>query len=446
MSPRDERRIILVLAAVQFVNILDFMIVMPLGPDFAVELGIPLSQLGIIGGVYTLSAAISGFAGAFFLDRFDRRPALALSLLGLAIGTAGGALATGFETLVLARVIAGAFGGPATSIALSIVADVIPAERRGRALGSVMIAFSIASILGVPLALELAHRGSWHTPFVATGLLALVAAVAAWRVLPPLREHLERAAQPAMEGFRSLLTRPVTLLSYAMTWVTMMGGFVLIPNIAAFVQYNLHYPREELGLLYGAGGVVSFLSLRPIGRFVDRLGSFPVSAIGSVLLAVVVWVGFVWADPRVPVMMIFVFFMLFSGMRNVSYSALTSKVPLPSERARFMSLQSMIQHLGSAAGAFLSSQLLMEAPSGALLHMDRVAWTSISLMIALPFIVRAVERRVRSQDTTIAASAKAASDASAAANAPVNAPTIASTRVPPHARPEDEASAPPEGE
>lgn len=429
MSERDERRIILLLAAIQFVNILDFMIVMPLGPDFASDLGIPLSHLGIIGGSYTLSAAISGLAGAFFLDRFDRRPAIAIALVGLAIGTAGGALATGLGSLVAARVIAGAFGGPATSLALSIVADVIPGERRGRALGSVMIAFSVASVLGVPIALELAHRGSWHTPFVATGALALIAAIAAWYVLPPLRQHLERPHEPAAEGFRNLLTRPVTLLSYAMTWVTMMGGFILIPNIAAFVQYNLGYPREHLGLLYGAGGLVSFATLRLIGRMVDKLGSFPVSTVGSLLLAGVTWIGFVWADPRLPVMAIFVAFMFSSGLRNVAYSTLTSKVPPPEERARFMSLQSMIQHLGSAVGAFLSSQILAEGEGGALVHMDRVAYVSIGLALLLPVIVLLVERRVKRQEATLAATAAVSSRAAAAASIPAPAPTIASTRA-----------------
>lgn len=68
LSPERERRLIFVLAAVQFVNILDFMMVMPLGPDFACDLHIPTSQLGTIGGSYTASAAVSGFACAFFLS------------------------------------------------------------------------------------------------------------------------------------------------------------------------------------------------------------------------------------------------------------------------------------------------------------------------------------------------------------------------------------------
>ena len=146
----------------QFVNILDFVMVMPLGPDFARALAIPASKLGYVGGAYTAAAAVPGLAGSFFLDRFDRRKALGVALLGLAAGTAAGGLATGFGTLLAARVLAGAFGGPATSLAFSIIADRVPAERRGNAVGGVMAAFSVASVLGVPMGLELAQRGGWR--------------------------------------------------------------------------------------------------------------------------------------------------------------------------------------------------------------------------------------------------------------------------------------------
>ncbi|MBL8720617.1 MAG: MFS transporter, partial [Myxococcales bacterium] len=92
------------------------MMVMPLGPDFARQLGISTSHIGYVGGAYTAAAAVSGLVGALFLDRFDRRSALVLSMLGLALGTAAGAFACGLPSLMLARVLAGAFGGPATSV------------------------------------------------------------------------------------------------------------------------------------------------------------------------------------------------------------------------------------------------------------------------------------------------------------------------------------------
>src|SRR5262245_52350951 len=105
----SERAIVFLVSAVQFVNILDFMMVMPLGPDFAAALGISPAHLGLVAGCYTAAAAVAGLAGARFLDRFDRRRALAVAMLGLVAGTAAGAAARGLGSLIAARAVAGAF-------------------------------------------------------------------------------------------------------------------------------------------------------------------------------------------------------------------------------------------------------------------------------------------------------------------------------------------------
>jgi predicted MFS family arabinose efflux permease len=407
MTEREEKRIILVLAAVNFVNILDFMIVMPLGRDLAQGLDIPVSSTNFVVGAYMGAACLSGLAGAFFLDRFDRRTALAIAMLGLAVGTAGAALAQGFWSLFLARVVAGAFGGPATSLANAIIGDAIPIERRGRAIGTVMIAFSVSTVLGVPVGLELAHYGSWHTPFVATGALALIGAVAASKMLPPLRGHLDRRPEPARDGLRKLLSRGLTLLSYGASATSFMATFMVIPNIATFVQGNLHYPRSGLGLLYAVGGVTSLLTLRPIGRLVDRFGSFRVGSVGVVLAALVTWWAFIVADVRTPVIAIFPVFMLANGLRNVAAQTLSTRVPRPEERARFMSLQSVVQHGASFAGTIVAGWILSETASHELVHMDVLCWISIAMMAALPAMLRAVESRVRAE-TQPAAPARAA--------------------------------------
>jgi predicted MFS family arabinose efflux permease len=390
----SERTIVFLVGAVQFVNILDFMMVMPMGPDFAAALNIPTSSLGLIGGSYTAAACVTGLAGAFVLDRFDRRSALGVAMVGLVIGTLLGGAATGLGTLLLARVIAGAFGGPATSIALSIISDKVPSERRGKAMGAVMGAFSIASVLGVPAGLKLARIGGWRMPFFSVGAMGFAIAALAVFLLPPMRDHMTRKG-PALEpAFADLFRRPVVLLSYAMTVTATMGMFALIPNISAHLQRNLGYPRADIETLYFIGGIVSFGVLRVAGRLVDRLGSTPVAAAGTLATALVIWAGFVRVPPPVPVLAIFVGFMACTGLRNVAFNTLTSRVPRPAERARFMSIQSAAQHAASAFGAVLSSQVLFERADGHLERVDDVAWFSIVMVLTLPVLMFFVERSV----------------------------------------------------
>ena len=394
----SERMILFLVGAIQFVNILDFMMVMPLGPDFATALGIPSSHLGYIGGAYTASAAVSGIIASFFLDRFDRRSALAVAMLGLVIGTAAGGFATGLGTLMLARVVAGAFGGPATSIALSIVADVIPPERRGKAMGAVMGAFSIASVLGVPMGLELSRWGSWRTPFFAVAGVGLVVAASASFLMPPLRLHLGRAETLHPPPFRDVVARPVAQLSLLTSAVVMLATFTIVPNLATYVQFNLGYPRESLGLLYLVGGLVSFVSMRFVGGLVDRLGAPRVAVFGTLafVASLVLWILF--PALGLPVMGFYVVMMLSNSGRSVAMSALTSRVPRSHERARFTSIQSSVQHVSSAIGALLSASLLVERPDHGLEGMGTVALVSIGFALTQPALLWSVERGVRAAE------------------------------------------------
>jgi predicted MFS family arabinose efflux permease len=402
-GPMSERRLLALIGAVQFVNVLDFMMVMPLGPDFARALGIPNAKLGLVGAIYTAAAALSGIAGAFFLDRFDRRKALAVALGGLVLGTAAGAFATGLGSMLAARMLAGSFGGPATSLSLAIVADVVPSERRGRAMGAVMGAFAAASVVGVPAGLELARIGGWRTPFFAVAGLGAVLAGSVVAALPPLRGHLgprPAAIAPGRAGaiseVRALLRRPVVALSLAGTGVLMLAQFALVPNIAAYWQFNLGFPRERLGLLFVAGGLVSLVTMRAAGRLADRAGAALTAAGGTALYVAVLFATFIFPVPAAAAL--FVAFMAASTFRMVPVQALSSRVPLPAERARFLSAQSVVQHLASAVGAFGSTRMLQELPGGRLDGMGSVAWASAALAAAAPALMWLVESRVRGRE------------------------------------------------
>lgn len=397
----SERKLVFLLAAVQFVNILDFMIVMPLGPDFATALGIPTSRLGIIGGTYTAAAAVAGLVAALFLDRFDRRRALATAMVGLVAATAAAGLADSFAELVAARALAGAFGGPATSVALAILSDAVPPERRGRAMGAVMGAFSAASVLGVPAGLWLARVGGWRLPFLSVAAMGLLVAFGALALMPPMRGHLLREARAAVAASRPLaafLADRRVQLSYLATAAAMMGAFAVIPNLFTFFLYNVGYPRARVEPLYMVGGVVSFFSMRAGGRIVDRRGPLPVVLFGTILLLALFALGFLPAHPLVPVLPLFVGFMLGNSVRMVALNTLTSKVPAPAERGRFMSGQSAVQHLASAVGAMVSTLLLHERPDHSLGGMPRLALFSMALTVFLPLLVVATQRRLAQAD------------------------------------------------
>jgi predicted MFS family arabinose efflux permease len=335
--------------------------------------------------------------GALILDRFDRKKALAFAMLGLVIGTAAGGLATGLGSLLAARVIAGAFGGPASAVSMAIIADVIPAERRGRAMGAVMGAFSVASVLGVPAGLELARLGGWTLPFFAVAALGALVATVAVTMMPSFTAHMNAPRSKAASTL-SLVSRPVVLLALLSVACVMMGQFAIIPNLSAYWQFNRGYPRASLGTLYLIGGLLTFVTMRVSGVLADRLGPTRVVAIGTFLYGLMLYFGFINELVPVPVMTLFVSFMVLGTFRMIPLQALTSRVPDNHERARYMSAGSAVQHMASALGAVLASRMLSARADGGLVGMDRVALFTLVLAAVVPFLSALVERKITERD------------------------------------------------
>lgn len=398
-----EKRLLWLLGAVQFINMMDFVMVLPLGPDFARALDIPTHLLGLVAGSYTAAAALAGLAAASRLDRFDRRVALLVALCGLVLGTVAGAAATGVVSMLLARVVAGSFGGPATALTMSILTDLVAPERRGRAMGKLMGAFSVASVVGIPAGLELARIGGWYLPFIVVAALGalVIVGVALW--LPPLRGHLAASGAPvtAQRPLRSFLRDPLVALALGGNAVATSGTFALISNLSTFVQYNLGYPRARLGLMYMLGGSVTFFTMRLTGRAVDRWGARHIVTGATALLVGVITLSFLSEPALLPVPLIFVGFMLANTTRMIGLGTLTTRVPQPFERARFMSLQNAVQHLATSTGATASTWVLHERANGALEGMATLGLAATALALILPLVVGALAARVRDRDAAL---------------------------------------------
>lgn len=384
-----ELRVIWVVAAVQFINIVDFMMVMPLGGDLVTGIGIGSAEMGLVAGAYTVSACLAGLLGTLLLDRLARRRALALAIFGLGLGTMLGAAAIALPSLIAARLAAGFFGGPATALALATVADQIPGARRGRAMGQVAGAFAVASVVGVPVGLELAKLGGFRLPFLVVGGLALAIALLAARLLPD---------DPPRRGSNSRLRLPRFRLEMGLALAAvacaLVQGYAVMPIFAVYLQFNLGFPRDQLGLLYLIGGACSFVFMRLTGRLVDRFGSARVSAVVTLGIVTALWLAFRVHPVPLPVLILFPLVMVVMTARNVASQTLMSKVPDPDERGGFMSLASAVQHLAGSLGASLSALLLSTAPSGALVGTERLLTVAIAFACAVPVLQFALEHRL----------------------------------------------------
>jgi len=384
-----ENRIVWIAALIQFVNIVDFMMVMPLGPDMAESLPITNADIGIICGCYTLAVGLSGIMAARFLDAFDRKHVAVAAVTGLSIGTVSAAFAGSLTTLIIARVVAGIFGGPAAAISLSMVTDAVPVQRRGRAMAIVMGTFSVSSIAAIPFGLELARIGSWKSPFYAIFILGCVVLALICFCTPSMTDHLRERKQAV--PFLKFMKDYRYLLAFGTLLTAMMSTYAIIPCLAAFLQLNLGYPRESLGFLYLVGGVFSLVLIQIGGRSSDFFGTIPSNIAGTILYVIFVYDGFVH-PPVSPVMVIFVMFMGTACFRNVAAATEASKLPRPHERASFMSLLTAMQHIGNGVGALAASAILTTDAGGHLAHMDRVGILAIAMALFQPVFLVIIHR------------------------------------------------------
>ncbi|MSU51801.1 MAG: MFS transporter [Opitutaceae bacterium] len=376
-TPAKERAILLMLTAVQFTHFLDYMIIMPLGSRLMRVFSISPGQFSHLVAAYGLAAALTGFAGGFVLDRFDRKHALLVLYIGFGIATLACALAPNYGALLLARCAAGAFGGVSSSLVTAMVGDVVPAARRGRAMGIVLAAFPMASVLGVPLGLLLSDKFEWHAPFfLLAGLSVLVLALGA-RVLP--RMHALHVPAHPWKQMIAILSHPIHQRAFMLCAALVFAGGSVIPFLAPSMVANVGLSEAQLPLIYLAGGIGAFITTPIIGRLSDRHDKFYL--LGWLSLAASTVVLALTNLPHAPVgvaMLVTCLFMVSMSGRFTPAMAMVANAVESRYRGGFMSVNSAVQQ--AAAGlANLTAGLLVtrDVVSGRLLGYPRAGCVTI---------------------------------------------------------------------
>lgn len=368
---KDEKFLLYTLAGIQFTHIVDFMLMMPLGPQLMRLFDLNTQSFGILVSTYTFTAGVSGLTSSLFIDRFDRKSALLVLYGGFLLGTLACGMSTNYVTLLLARSLTGAFGGVLSSLILAIIGDVIPNQKRGRALGITMSAFSLAGIAGVPLSLGIANHWNWQAPFIAlAGVAALVWILIFWKV-PSLRVHMkhETEGRETANPFRFLKSipgNPILVKALALSSLMILSQFMVIPFLSPVLVANAGMKETELPLVYFVGGVCSIFSSPMIGKLSDLHGRIqiinwviPLSLIPLLLVTNL--------NAPLPVYFILpitgLFMILISG-RMVPTMALITNAVDNQNRGSFMSVMSSFQQFSSAIASALAGWIIVKEVDG----------------------------------------------------------------------------------
>lgn len=344
-------------------------------------------QFSLLLGSYSISAFFSGLLLAFIVDKFDRKKVLVWVYIGFVAGTIACGLAPSYNMLMVARIVAGLFGGIIGGQVFSIIADLFVYERRGMAVGAVMSAFAIASIIGVPVSLYLTNlfHYDWHVPFLLVGGVALLLVPVIIKVLPPLRAHIneKNESKSRFDALLKVFKNPSQGMALVFTMLVMMGHFLIIPFITPYMEFNRGYSKGQIPMVYLAGGIASFGAAIFLGRIADKLGKFRVFTF-SVLSSLFMVYG-ITNMPAVPFSVILLFFVVWFILatgRGVTAQAMVSNIVEKEQQGSYMVLNSSMQHAGTFLASIISGLIVIESKSGKIQRYEWVGYLSIVVLIA----------------------------------------------------------------
>ncbi len=410
-----ETLLLLVLAAVQFTHIVDFVIMMPLGP--LLKSGFRLTdaefpeKFGNLVASYAGCAAVAGLLAAFVMDRFDRKRLLLVLYAGFVVGTGLCALAPDYATLLLARGMAGAFGGVGAAATLAIVGDAFPDSRRGTAMGILMSAFSVASIVGVPTGMLIADvLVYWQAPFAVLAGLGVVVLCLIQRVLPSMPRPTASAGTETeaplsvLSRFLTVLLRPGHLLAYVFMTALVMGTFTIVPSLPTYLVDRVGMDECYLKYIYLCGGVGTLLTLTWVGRLSDRLGKRPVFRVLAACTVVpLLLITNLPAGLALPLVLgVTTLFMVTSSARMVPAMALITASAEPRLRGSFMSINSAVQQMALALAAVVGGHMITWSgyPS--------VGWLAAGVTLATVFMVGFLRLARHGEEAVVVVEAPAA--------------------------------------
>ena len=359
-------------------------------PQVAGDLGVSIPTAGYLISGYAAGVAIGGPIVAILTAGLERKATL-LGLMALFIaGNVLCALAPAYGWLMASRIVIALTHGALLGFASVVAAEMVPEERRGRAIALVLAGLTTANIIGVPLGSAIGNAFGWRMAFWAIAALGIVslAGMALW--LPRMTRR--GAANPDLRAELRVLVRPDVYMSLAIIVLAAMAYFGLFAYIAPLLLNSAGAPEMAVPVLLSVLGVASLGGILIGGRLADWklmpsvVGILVLETAANLLLPLVVHgltaatIGlFVWTVVGVPLIATPLQTRILNGAREAPNLAAT--------------LVSTAFNIGISSGAALGAAALSHD-----IAYDRLPWLAlIPLLAGLALAVAALsqERRAR---------------------------------------------------
>lgn len=394
MSIKNRSFLLFLLATINFTHIIDSMLIMPLADLFIKEFDINAAQYSLLVSGYAFAATLSGIAGIFLLDRFDRKSALLFIYLGFSFGTLLSGFVDSYELLLGLRIITGLFGGIIGAMVLSVVSDLFAFHERGKAMGYLFAAFSAASAFGIPFGIYLADLQTWKLPFIIIGCLGIGIATMLLFVFPKMENHLSMQSKEISlrKTILTIWSDKNQVNALVAGFVLILAHFMIIPFISAYLIRNVGLTQTEIAYQFFLGGIFTLFTSPIVGRFTDSKGVMPVFTF--MMLISFIPTIYIVTMPQVPLWMALTAttaFFIFASGRMISPNTIITAAAPQKNRGSFMSLKSSLQQFAIALAGIASGQIIYINDKGLYENYHVVGILSVVLGIISIFFVRKIK-------------------------------------------------------
>lgn len=391
----NERLIIIILFFVQFTHMVDFVVMMPLGPKLVRAFALTPSQFSYVISSYAFAAAIMGVISSFFVDNYDRKKVLVLFYTGFLIANVFCALSINYFMLVFSRIMAGGFGGVLAGLSFSIIGDVVPEIRRGKAMGIVMSAFGTASVIGIPAGLYLADHYDWHSPFWLISILSLFVIIVTTIKMPAITGHIKLQRFKKSEEFTKILNlfkNKNCRLAFTLSCSYIISGFLVIPFVSQYLVRNVKILETQLSLTYFFGGLFTFFTSRFIGVLADKYGKHKMVYILGPLSLIPIYLMTNLPQSSITTVLIVstIFFVLISG-RFVPVMAIITSSVSKADRGAFMGINSSLQQLAMGFASMFAGFIISYNTQGSMDHFNIVGYLSMAMTLVFIYCASKVK-------------------------------------------------------
>jgi len=280
---RELGSVLLLLAPAITIVVASEFIVVGLLPLIAADVGVSLTQAGMMTAIFALSAAVVGPAITLAATRYSHRSVLVAALVLFAAMNAVIAFSTDFYAMLAARAAQGAILPAFISVGADAVTKLAPPEKRGRALANANIGFVLGLIFALPAGLVLAKGGNWRLPFEVLTVLPIAMAVLFTMLFPAIG----RSDAPSLKGQLGLLRQPAFLGHLALTIVLFGAMFSAYTYLAAWLENGLGLSITSIAIALFVFSLAGMIGNNVAAAVADKK-PLQATAVGATFLVVAV--------------------------------------------------------------------------------------------------------------------------------------------------------------